>query len=72
MSWNLEGSYVSGVYLETNHVSGRVVESRVAYDGEVRHLVELNRPMLIYGSKRTKVVLDHKDITHVDIESDRE
>jgi hypothetical protein len=65
MSWNLEGSWVSGVYLETNHISGRVVESRVAYGGRVHHTVELDRPRSFFGTERTHVILKQEEITSV-------
>lgn len=71
MSWNLEGSLVSGVYLEKNHVSGRVVESRVAYGGRVQHTVELNHAMNFFGIDRTHVILYTEELTSVEPQVDR-
>lgn len=65
MNWNLEGHRVSGVYLERNHITGRVIESRVAYGGRVLHTVELDRPMSFFGTERDRVVLDHNNLTAV-------
>jgi hypothetical protein len=69
MNWNLEGLYVSGIYLEEFEVVGRVVNSRVAYGGTIKHTIELLGafPENRYGieSDRSRLILDHKAITSV-------
>ncbi|MFZ9616603.1 MAG: hypothetical protein ACO3AG_08040 [Fluviibacter sp.] len=40
-------------------VSGRVVLSRVAYGGDIKHTVELDQPVNVYGAIRDRVILEH-------------
>jgi len=62
--WSLEGLYVEGIYLNIP-VSGKVGLSRVAYGGEVHHHVDLNEPIVLFGSVRERVILSHKEVTKV-------
>lgn len=74
MEWNLEGHRISAVYMELNHVTGRVIESRVAYGGRVLHTIELDHPLNFFGRARDRVIVDHEDVTSVipDTGRDRE
>ena len=65
MMWNYEGMEVTGVYMETFHVVGRVELSRVAYGGRVKHTVVLERPIDVFGAVRDRVILDHEVVTRV-------
>ena len=65
MMWNYEGMEVTGVYMETFHVVGRVELSRVAYGGRVKHTVVLDAPIEVFGASRDRVILDMEDITRV-------
>lgn len=64
MNWNLEGLIVSGRYMGVN-VIGRVELSRVKYGGTVSHHLALTKPVLIYGTERERVILDHHEIDKV-------
>ena len=65
MSWNLEGKYVEGVYLDKILVQGNVVESRVKYGGKVQHRVSLDYPIEVFGTERDTLLLSEDDITAV-------
>jgi hypothetical protein len=58
-SWILEGQRVRGMYLEEFPVEGMVVESRVTFGGGVKHTVELDEPIMVYGAIRERVSLYH-------------
>lgn len=65
MNWNLEGLSVSGRYMGSFPVSGRVELSRVKYGGAVSHHIVLESPITVYGAVRERVILDHSDIETV-------
>ena len=65
MSWNLEGLKVYATYLDEFAVSGVVELSRVAYGGDVKHTIVLDRPIVVYGAVRDRVIVDHKSVTRV-------
>ena len=65
MMWNYEGMEVTGVYMDTFHVVGRVELSRVAYGGRVKHTVVLEDSIDVFGAVRDRVILDHEMITSV-------
>lgn len=65
MSWNLEGMTVSGTYLEQFPVRGKVDLSRVKYGGRVSHHVVLDEPILVFGTMRDRVIIDHGSIVQV-------
>lgn len=65
MSWNLEGRRVTGKYLQQFEVSGVVTLSRVALGGAVKHTVELDQTIHIYGGERDSVILSSDDIHQV-------
>lgn len=66
--WDLEGKKITGRYLAVNAlpVSGTVLESRVAYGGTIKHTVQLDEVTYLFGTDRTKVILDHSHIDTVD------
>lgn len=64
MSWNLEGMTVCGKYLDMFPISGKVESSRVMC-GQVHHLVVLDRPMIVFGAPRSRVLMDHETVTKV-------
>jgi hypothetical protein len=63
--WCLEGLTVSGLYLGSIPVKGKVDLSRVEYGGEVSHHVQLESPINIYGEMRERVILMHKHISSI-------
>jgi hypothetical protein len=63
--WVLEGHVVEGVYLGEHRVRGQVVESRVKYGGGIQHTVVLEAPIVIYSKERERILLNHKELTHV-------
>ena len=65
MNWNLEGMRVFGMYLNKFPVTGKVELSRVAYGGEVKHHVALDKPIEVYGAMRDRVILEHGRIQKV-------
>jgi hypothetical protein len=65
MSWNLEGLCIEATYLDTIPVEGVVENSRVAYGGEVKHTIVLRNPIMVYGAKRDRLIIDHKTVKRV-------
>jgi hypothetical protein len=65
MSWQLEGLCVEAMYLEDIPVSGRVMQSRVAYGGMVKHTILLQKPINLFGTVRDRVIIEHTQITRV-------
>ena len=65
MNWNLEGLTVSGLYMGSFPVTGRVEISRVKYGGEVSHHIVLESPITVYGAVRDRVILEHRFISSV-------
>lgn len=65
MNWNLEGMIVSGKYMNEFPITGKVRLSRVAYGGDIKHHIDLDTPMNIYGSIRDAVILNHFEIEQV-------
>ena len=66
--WNLEGLTVRGTYFGLP-VEGVVTLSRVKYGGTVQHTVDLFRPITLFGSERTTVLLDANEVTYIEYES---
>ena len=65
MSWSLEGLAVEATYLEDFSVSGRVELSRVAYGGRVHHTIVLDQPISVFGARRDRVIVEHKNVKRV-------
>lgn len=65
MNWNLEGLTIEATYLETFPVEGRVESSRVAYGGGVKHTIVLRNPIMVYGTERDRLIIDHETINRV-------
>lgn len=65
MSWNKEGLYVEGTYLNEHFVQGVVLESRVKYGGKVQHRVSLDFPLMLNGNERDVLLLDDEQLTAV-------
>jgi hypothetical protein len=63
--WDLEGLTVTGLYLGSIPVKGKVDLSRVEYGGEISHHVQLESPMEIYGEIRERVILMHKHLESI-------
>ncbi len=57
MNWNLEGKHINGIYLGLYPYSGRVVESRVKYGGDVQHAVVVDEPFKVYGEIRERILV---------------
>lgn len=65
MSWNLEGLTIEATYLEDYAVTGRVESSRVAYGGRVKHTIVLRNPIVIFGTERDRLIIDHETVKRV-------
>lgn len=65
MGWNLEGLAVRAKYMGTFDVIGTVRLSRVKYGGTVSHHITLSAPLVIYGTERTSVIVDHTEVWSV-------
>ena len=65
MSWNLEGLTVEATYLEDYPVTGRVESSRVAYGGRVKHTIVLRNPIVIFGTERDRLIIEHTAVKRV-------
>jgi hypothetical protein len=52
---------VAGVYLGYT-VAGVVTESRVKYGGQVQHTLQLDPPQTLFGSLRTVLLMDERDL----------
>ena len=63
--WNLEGQYVTGLYLQKFPVSGEVINSRVKYGGSVQHTVKLSKPIEVFGAIKLIVLLDDVEVKTV-------
>ena len=64
-NWNLEGSHVTGFYMGSFPISGRVELSRVKYGGGVQHTIVLDHPVQIYDSMRDRLLLDNENVSSV-------
>ena len=62
--WCLEGLTVSGLYLGSIPVKGKVDLSGMM-SGEVSHHVQLESPINIYGEMRERVILMHKHLSSI-------
>lgn len=64
MSWNLEGFKVEGLYLGEFPCSGTVESSRVAYGGDVHHMVILDEAISLpfTDELRDGVILNQKQV----------
>ena len=74
MQWNLEGKRINGIYLGLWPYTGKVIESRVKYGGEVQHTVIVDEPFKVYGTVRDVIlvtdfnrILDESDMGFVDV-----
>jgi hypothetical protein len=56
-SWHIEGARVEGRYMGVYPFTGTVVESRVCYGGQVKHTVELDEPIFVFGTKRELIMV---------------
>ena len=67
MSWNLEGMWVSAVYMGEYPVSGRVESSRVRYGGEVQHTVVLDTPIQFRwrAEPALRLLVEHRFVQQV-------
>jgi hypothetical protein len=61
MAWDRAGQRVAGVYLGYT-VAGLVTESRVKYGGQVQHTLQLGQPVTLFGTERTVVLMDERDL----------
>lgn len=63
--WDLTGKQIVGNYVDTFKVSGIVRESRVGFGGLVRHYVNLDVPVKVFGSERQSVVIEAQQVLEV-------
>ena len=61
MAWDRTGQRVAGVYLGYT-VAGQVTESRVKYGGRVQHTLQLDQPRTLFGSLRSVLLMDERDL----------
>ena len=64
-AWVLEGLTVTGLYLDSIPITGKITLSRVKYGGGVSHHVKLDKPVCVYGVMRDNVILDNHQIQNV-------
>jgi hypothetical protein len=64
--WNLEGLTVTGLYLGSIPIKGKVDLSRVTYGGTVTHHIQLDRSVMIFDEWRNRVIVDHAHILTVE------
>ena len=64
-AWVLEGLTVTGLYLDSIPVTGKITLSRVKYGGTVSHHLQLDKPVNVYGAMRDTVILDNHQIQSV-------
>jgi len=64
-SWHIEGARVEGRYMGDYPFTGTVVESRVCYGGEVKHTVELDEPIFVFGAKRELIMVFNDQINMI-------
>jgi len=59
--WNLENMQVTGKYMGSFPVAGRVELSRVAYGGDVKHTVVLDKPITLRWRSEpvNRIILEH-------------
>lgn len=63
--WDLTGKQVIVNYVDTFKVSGVVRESRITYGGVVRHYINLDVPVKVFGSERDSVVVDANQVLEI-------
>lgn len=63
--WDYQGMTIYGKYMGDIPVSGRVTLSRVALGGRVHHHIKLKTPIVVYGSVRESVILEHQFVEKV-------
>jgi hypothetical protein len=61
MGWNRSGQAIVAKYMGVP-VSGVVTKSRVKYGGSVQHTLRLDHPLNLFGTDRTVVLLDEKEL----------
>ena len=58
MSWNREGQKIKGRYLGQTPYIGTVINSRVAYGARIKHTVELDESITVYGIPRDTIIVE--------------
>ena len=66
MTWNLEGKEVTAKYLNDYYVRGRVTMSRIRYGATVCHMIDLDRPINLFGADRTSVIVHDSEIISIE------
>ena len=64
-SWHIEGARVEGRYMGDYPFTGTVVESRVCYGGEVKHTVQVDEPLIVFGATRERIMVFHDQINMI-------
>ena len=66
MNWDLSNLYIDATYLDIP-VVGKVVLSRVAFGGRVKHTIVLDPPLKLSFSNelRDRLIVDHENVTRV-------
>lgn len=64
-AWVLEGLTVTGLYLDSIPVTGKITLSRVKYGGAITHHLQLDKPVNVYGVIRDSVILENHQIQNV-------
>jgi hypothetical protein len=63
--WDLQGMIVTGKYIGEFNITGKVRVSRIAFGGGIKHHIDLDTPIEVYGSIRDSVIINHYDIETV-------
>ncbi len=63
--WDLEGMIVTGKYIGEFNIIGKVRVSRISFGGDIKHHIDLDTPIEVYGSIRDSVIINHYDIETV-------
>lgn len=63
--WDLQGMIVTGKYIGEFNITGKVRVSRISFGGGIKHHIDLDTPIEVYGSIRDSVIINHYDIETV-------
>lgn len=65
MNWDLTDKRINGLYMGLYPYSGKVINSRVKYGGEVQHTVVLDEPFKVYGAVRVSLLVGPKEVNRI-------
>ena len=62
LTWDRTGQTIEFKYLELFPAKGTVAETRVMYGGDLKHTVELDDPIIVWGQIRTQVLVKESEL----------